>query len=59
MCYILLHTEFINEINNTQIDKAKKTFVMTMYNLIENSDNYSKTSGSLWLYDNATEINQF
>ena len=26
--------------------------VMPMYNLIENSDNYSKTSGSLWQYYN-------
>ena len=25
---------------------------MSMYNLIEYSDNYSKTSGSLWLYCN-------
>ena len=24
--------------------------VMAMYNLIEYSDNYSKTSGSLWYY---------
>ena len=35
----------INEINNTQIDNAKDLdFVMNMYNLIEYSDNYSKTS---------------
>ena len=26
--------------------------VMPMYNLIEYSDNYSKTSGSLWQYYN-------
>ena len=41
----------ITEINNTQIDNAKtidKTILM--YNLIEYSDNYSKTSGSLWHY---------
>ena len=38
----------ISEINNTQIDNAKDTdIVMPMYNLIEYSDNYSKTSGSL------------
>ena len=24
--------------------------LVTIYNLIENSDNYSKTSGSLWQY---------
>ena len=34
------------EINNTQIDNAKDIdAVLLMYNLIENSDNYSKTSG--------------
>ena len=45
---------FVNcktEINNTEIDNAKNIdIVMTMYNLIEYSDNYSKTSGSLWQY---------
>ena len=41
----------ISEINNTQIDNAKHIdLVMPMYNLIEYSDNYSKTSGSLWQY---------
>ena len=40
-----------NEINNTQIDNAKDIdIVMPMYNLIKYSDNYSKTSGSLWQY---------
>ena len=39
----------ISEINNTQIDNAKDIdIVMPMYNLIEYSDNYAKTSGSLW-----------
>ena len=42
---------FINcksEINGTEIDNAKDIdIVMPMYNLIEYSDNYSKTSGSL------------
>ena len=38
-------------INNTQVDNAKDIdIVMSMYNLIEYSDNYSKTSGSLWQY---------
>ena len=42
-------TNCISEINNTQIDNAKGIdIVMPMYNLIEYSDNYSKTSGSLW-----------
>ena len=41
----------ISEINNTQIDNAKDIdIVMHMYNLIEYSDNYAKTSGSLWQY---------
>ena len=42
-------TNCISEINNTQVDNAKDTdLVMPMYNSIEYSDNYSKTSGSLW-----------
>ena len=41
----------ISRINNTEIDNAKHIdIVVPMYNLIENSDNYSKTSGSLWKY---------
>ena len=41
----------ISKINNTDIDNAKYIdIVMPMYNLIEYSDNYSKTSGSLWQY---------
>ena len=41
----------ISEINNTQIDNAKDNdIVMPMYNLIEYSDNYAKTTGSLWQY---------
>ena len=44
-------TNCISKINNTQIDNAEYIdIVMPMYNLIENSDNYSKTSGSLWQY---------
>ena len=44
-------TNCISEINNTQEDNAKDTdIVMPMYNLVEYSDNYSKTSGSLWHY---------
>ena len=40
-----------SEINNTEIDNAKDIdIVMSMYNLIEYSNNYSKTSGSLWQY---------
>ena len=41
----------ISRINNTDIDNAKDNdIVMPMYNLIEYSDNYSKTSGSLQQY---------
>ena len=44
-------TNCISEINNTQVDNAKDIdIVMPMCNLIEYSDNYAKTSGSLWQY---------
>ena len=44
-------TNCIREINNTQIDNAKDIdIVMPMYNLIEYSNNYAKTTGSLWQY---------
>ena len=44
-------TNCISEINNTPIDNAKVIdIVMPMYNLIEYSDNYAKTTGSLWEY---------
>ena len=42
-------TDYVSEINNIQINNAKYLDVlMPMYNIIEYSDNYSKTSGSLW-----------
>ena len=59
-------TNSISKINNTQIDNAEYIDIaMPMYNLIEYSDNYSKTSGSLWKYcneipavdDNGTIVN--
>ena len=41
-------TDCISKINNTQIDNAKDSdIVIPIYNLIVQSDNYSKTSGSL------------
>ena len=44
-------TNCISEINNTQVDYATDNDIaMPMYNLIEYSDNYSKTSESLWQY---------
>ena len=44
-------TDCKREISNVEIDNAKDIgIVMPMYNLIDYSDNYSKTSGSLWQY---------
>ena len=44
-------TKCISRMNNTDIDNALDIdIVMTMYNLLEYSHNYSKTSGSLWQY---------
>ena len=41
----------ISEINNTQVHNAKDIdIIMHMYNLIEYSDNYAKTTRSLWQY---------
>ena len=43
--------EFRTEINETFVDNAENTNIaMPMYNLIEYSDNYSDTSGSLWQF---------
>ena len=42
-------TKCISRINDTDIDTAQDIdIVMPMYNLIEYSNNYPKTSGSLW-----------
>ena len=44
-------TKCMSRINNTDIDNAQDIdILMPMHNLIEYSDNYSKTSGSLWKY---------
>ena len=44
-------TNYISQINNIDLENAKYLdIVMPMYNLIEYSDDYSKTSGSLWQY---------
>ena len=44
-------TNFISQLNNIQMYDAKDIdIVMPMYNLIEYSDNYAKTTGSLWQY---------
>ena len=53
-----LRAPFINcisRISNTQVDAHDIDVVMHMYNLIEYSDNYSKTSESLWQF---IEMNQ-
>ena len=42
-------TNCISNINNTQFSNAEYIdIVMSMYNVVEYSDNYSKTYGSLW-----------
>ena len=42
-------TSCITEINNTQVNYAEDIDIVNpIYNLIEYSDAYSKTSGSLW-----------
>ena len=44
-------TDCISKINSTQVDNDKDIdIVMSMYNLIKYSDNYSQTSGGLWKY---------
>ena len=44
-------TKCMSRINNTDVDTTRDIdIVIPMYNLIEYSDNYSKTSGSLWQY---------
>ena len=45
--------------NNTQVVNAKDLdVVMTVYNLIKCTDNYSKTAGHLWLsYRNESALN--
>ena len=46
-----MHPWLLSKINNTQLDNAKDLDVaMPIYNLIEYSDNYLKTSESLWRY---------
>ena len=44
-------TSCVSKINNTQVNNGEYIdIVMPKYNLIEYSDNYSKTSGSWWQY---------
>ena len=45
-------TNCISKMNNTQIDNTKDIDIaMSMYILIDYSDNYFKSSGTLWHYD--------
>ena len=47
----VLFTNCISKVNNIRIDNAKDTdILMSMYNIMEYSDNHSKASGSLWHY---------
>ena len=44
-------TKCITKIDGTAVDVAEYLdSVMSMYNLIEYSSNYSETTGSLWVY---------
>ena len=47
----VVFTDCISNINNTQMDNPKDIdFLIPLYDLIEYSDNYSKSAGSLWRY---------
>ena len=44
-------TDCISKINNARVNNAKNIdVVLPIYNLIKYSDNYFKTSGSVWQY---------
>ena len=43
-------TDWISEINNTQIDNTKDIGAVPILSLIKCGNNYSKLSGSLWQY---------
>ena len=52
-------TDRVSKINNTQVDNAKDLdVVMEVYNLIEYSNNYSKTCGSFWQYCRDCQVRQ-
>lgn len=43
--------DWINKIDNIQVGNARyMDVVMLRFNLIEHSNNYAKTSGSIWQY---------
>ena len=54
-------TKCVTKIDGTTVDDPKDLdLVMSMYNLIEYSSNYSETTGTLWFYskDGATGFNR-
>ena len=52
------HLKIVEQINDSFVDCADFTNItMPMYNLIEYSDNYSDTSGSLWNFKRDEVIN--
>ena len=53
------HSQIAEQINATFIDKAEHINVaMPMYNMIEYSDNYSDTSGSLWQFKRDEQLKE-
>ena len=49
---IARHLENAEQINETFLDEAEYiNIAMPIYNMIEHSDNYSDTSGSLWHFN--------
>ena len=54
-----LFTKCITHINDEHVDNADNLdIVMPIYNLIEYSDNYSDTSGSLWQFKKGITCNK-
>ena len=48
---IVPHFLHVQQIDDTFVDEANYIYIaMPMYSLIEHSDNYSDTSGSLWQF---------
>ena len=53
------HSQIAEQINATFIDKVEHINVaMPMYNMIEYSDNYSDTSGSLWQFKRDEQLKE-
>ena len=55
---IVCHLKIVEQINDVFVDYADFiNITMRMYNLIEYSDNYSDTSGSLWNFKRNDIVN--